>query len=118
MDFAQRILTDDATKRAASWDGYAPDRQEEFATEVERTTEWLELCGQTKSLGRRQTSYGLKHEAERWCREQGHPNGGYISNGALLMAAYTLQFKVRRPTAKNYPNYPNAFLNVSRHRPR
>ena len=42
----------------------------------------------------------------------GDPNGGHISNGALLMAAYTVQ----RPT--KYPDFPNAFLGVSRRRPR
>jgi hypothetical protein len=97
-------------------DQFTRDIKEEFEQQVERAIEWLKLCEQTKHLDRRQTSYGIKHEAERWCREQGHPNGGYISNGALLMAAYTLGFKVQRPT--NYPDFPNAFLNVSRRRPR
>jgi hypothetical protein len=102
-------FTDDAGKRAASW-----DRRHDLVQEVERAIEWLKLCEQTEKVDRRQTSYGLKHEAERWCREQEHhPN--YISNGALLMAAYTLGLKVYRPT--NRPNFPNAFLNISRHRP-
>ena len=101
MGLCPNGFTDDAKKRAASWDVYVtkftPDIKEEFVEQVERATEWLKLCEQTKHLDRRQTSYGIKHEAERWCREQGHPNGGYISNGALLMAAYTLGFKVQRP---------------------
>jgi hypothetical protein len=64
---------------------------------------------------RHQTSCGLKHEAERWCNAQGHPNG-YVSNGALLMAAYVLGFKVYHPIKR--PDFPNAFVNISRHRPR
>jgi hypothetical protein len=107
-------FTDDAKKCAASWNT-RPDLQEDFVQQVRRAIEWLKLCEQAKKVDRRQTSYGLKHEAERWCKEQGHPHGGYISNGALLAAAYILDFEVHRPMIP--PNFPNAFLNISRHRP-
>jgi hypothetical protein len=106
-------FTDDAGKCAASWN-MRSDLKEYLVQEVARAIEWLQLCEQTEKVDRRQTSYGLKHEAERWCRGQGQPNG-YVSNGALLMAAYILGFKIYRPAKR--PDFPNAFLNISRHRP-
>ncbi len=36
-------------------------------------------------------SYGLKHRAERWA-------GRYISNGAMIAAAFMLGWKVKRDT--------------------
>ena len=63
--------------------GMRSDLKEHLVQEVERAIEWLKLCEQTEKADRHQTSYGLKHEAERWCRGQGHPNG-YVSNGACL----------------------------------
>lgn len=85
IELCHNGFTDDATKCVGSWD----IRSEQLVQEVERAIEWLKLCEQTEKADRRQTSYGLKHEAERWCRTQGHPNG-YVSNGALLMAACVL----------------------------
>ncbi len=104
-------FTDDAVKCTASWDV----RSDHLEKEVERAIDWLKLCEQTEKVNRQATSYGLKHEAERWCKAQGHPDGGYISNGALLMAACIVGFKVCRPVKPS--NFPNAFLNISRHRP-
>jgi hypothetical protein len=114
MELCSNGFTNDAQKRAASWETRA-DLKQHLVQEVEGAIEWLKLCEQTETVSRRSTSYGLKHEAERWCREQGRPNGGYISNGALLMAAYALGFTVYRPTKR--PDFPNAFLNISQHRP-
>ena len=102
---------------AKSWDHYdtSPRAGENLVRQVAGAAEWLTLCGQRTTINRDSTSYGLKHEAERWCRAQGHPNGGYICNGALLMAAYGLGFKIQRPSG--YQNFPNAYLNIARRRP-
>ena len=81
--------------------------------EVDSAEIWLAVCEQTKAINTRSSSYGLKHEAERWCRMRGHEGGGYICNGALLMAAVRLGFKVQRCSLTS----PNAWLNISRRRP-
>jgi hypothetical protein len=55
---------------------------------------------QTKTMRRTVgTSYGLKHEAERWL-------GRYISNGALIAAAYLEGCLIER-------DGPNAYLSLS-----
>jgi hypothetical protein len=102
---------------AKSWTHYdnSAAAGEELVREVARAAEWLTLCGQVKTINHDSTSYGLKHEAERWCRAQGHPCGGYICNGALLMAAHGLGFKIQRPSG--YQNFPNAYLNIAKRRP-
>jgi hypothetical protein len=70
---------------------------------------WLAQCGRTKGIARGETSYGLKHEAERWA-------GHYISNGMLIAAAIHLGFIVLGGKA---PDSPIAHLNISaRRRPR
>jgi hypothetical protein len=112
MGLCPNGFSDDAEKRAASW-GRRTDPS--LVREITSAIEWLKLCERAEKIYRSQTSYGLKHEAERWCREQGHSSGGYISNGALLMAAFILGFEVYRPMIP--ANFPNGFLNISRYRP-
>ncbi len=100
---------------ASFWDPLMtrPDAATALAREVASAMTWLSLCNRTRTVNQRVSSYGLKHEAERWCRTQGHDDGGYISNGALLMAAYRLGFHVRRCSGRS----PNAFINIGRRRP-
>jgi hypothetical protein len=94
---------------AESWARWSAD---DLQDQVERSKQRLQLCGTTKGVPRKQTSYGLKHEAERWWKAKGAERGGYIANGALLMAALQLDMIV-----EHIGSTPNACLNLSQHRP-
>lgn len=66
---------------------------------------FLRLCPKTQRP--HQSSYSLKHQAERWGR---HNNlSPYVANGALLIAAIYLAFPIKREGHLN----PNAQLGVS-----
>jgi hypothetical protein len=111
----------DAASCAKEWDsfGYRDFTSEEaiasLRAQVEAASRWLSLCGQRKSINSSGGgSYSLKHQAERWSRSQG--GVPYICNGALLMAAVRLGFKLKRPSDVR-PDYPNAWLNISQNRP-
>lgn len=75
---------------------------EDVANEVRAAMAWLSLCGRTKTVNRRDSSYSLKHECEQWA-------GRYVSNGALLMAAHLLGF-----TIVQISYGPNGWMNISR----
>jgi hypothetical protein len=109
MLLAPRGFCADAVACAEAWAGRSAD---DLQDQVDRSKEWLRLCGTTKGVSRKQTSYGLKHEAERWWKAKGAERGGYICNGALLMAALQLDMIV-----EHIGSTPNACLNLSRHRP-
>lgn len=108
-------LDGDGQSLTEDWD-QTRGREEWLLGEIERATAWLRLCKQIAGPNRKITSYGLKHEAERWAKENGmHGNaGGYVSNGALLMAAHRLGFTI---TPCQVPRSPNAYLNISQKRP-
>lgn len=65
--------------------------------EVATAIEFLKLCGRSKRATR--SSYALKHDAERWGRATG--GAPYITNGALIVAAHTLGFVIRRYAGQN-----------------
>jgi hypothetical protein len=65
---------------------------------------FLNRCRKTKKPTR--GSYGLKHLAERWGRDNGLEP--YITNGALIVAAVALGFKVIRQSSSD----PNAVIGV------
>ncbi|RTL62153.1 MAG: hypothetical protein EKK42_32770 [Pseudonocardiaceae bacterium] len=67
-----------------------------------RATEFLSKFGRRKSLNRKRTSYGLKHDAER-------ATGDYVSNGMLIAAALAMGFATERTHAGS----PNAYFNIS-----
>lgn len=68
--------------------------------EIERARGWLAAQTRRATFNRRRSSYGLKHVAES-------ATGGYISNGALIVAALMEGWKVERIS-----NSPNARLNI------
>lgn len=80
---------------------------EEFA----RALEFVEARWRpTQNITRYQSSYGLKHTAERWHREViGRNVNCYVSNGALIAAALCLGYRHRI-----IPGSPNCFFNVGR----
>jgi hypothetical protein len=85
-----------------------------FVHEVDRAEYFLRAYGKTKTLSMLQTSYGLKHRAERCAREAGADWGDcYVSNGALIVAGVLHGFVVKRVGHSSL----NAYINISK-RPR
>jgi hypothetical protein len=81
-------------------------------SEFERACEYLLLLDRIKTPNRKHSSYGLKHQAERYHRRHKYADNevrAYVSNGILLAAAYHLDLKVV-PVS---PSSPNAYLNIS-----
>lgn len=70
-----------------------------------RATAFLARFSKRRTINRRFSSYGLKHHAEQFHSEQGHPDP-YVSNGVFIAAAIHLGF-----TAK--PDGLVAFFNIS-----
>jgi hypothetical protein len=58
-------------------------------------------------LARMPEYYCSKHEAERWWRAKGADYGGYICNGALLMAAIQIGMIVRRIGSSPNTHFPS-----------
>jgi hypothetical protein len=84
----------------AGWDSDGPSgRHDDYlSAQIARADEWLRLQSQTKHINTRiGTSYGLKHEVERWHRENRSNQflDCYVSNGCFLMAAHRLGFRMR-----------------------
>lgn len=67
-----------------------------------RAAEFLSKFGRRKSMNRKRSSYGLKHDAEREA-------GDYVANGMLIAAALALGFAAERTHAGS----PNAYFNIS-----
>jgi hypothetical protein len=84
-----------AENRARMLDDYSVD---EFICAVA----FLSRYGRRKTINRKSSSYGLKHDAER------HGNH-YVANGMLIAAALALGFSAQ-PT---HPGSPNAWFNIS-----
>lgn len=85
--YRQRHLSpaDRAEQFAAARDAFKP-------VEVAMAITYLRQCRPIKTphFG----SYGLKHDAERWCRANGVGPYPYVSNGALIAAAHYCGFPV------------------------
>lgn len=74
----------------------APLDSEETRAQIDRARQFLrECCYQTKTIRPFTSSYGLKHEAERWMR--GVTSHSYISNGAFIAAAVLEGYRLERP---------------------
>ena len=75
---------------------------EQGVDEFIRAAEFLSKFGRRKSMNRKRSSYGLKHDAEREA-------GDYVTNGMLIAAALALGFSAERTHAGS----PNAYFNIS-----
>ncbi len=81
-----------------------------FLREVDLAENLLRCYRKTKTVSHLQTSYGLKHRAERYALETGADRGDcYVSNGAMIVAAVVEGFVIKRVGRSS----PNAFLNIS-----
>lgn len=67
----------------------------------------------TKTIRKKDSSYGLKHEVERWTKVASGESGRrvYISNGAFITAAIAEGYAVE--PVRESPNSPNAFFNMA-----
>ncbi len=75
-----------------------------------RASEFLRSREQRTTISKSSTSYGLKHEAEQFHRENNGDGDNYVANGMLIAAAVHLGFKIQ-------PEGPNAYLNIAATRP-
>lgn len=71
--------------------------------EVAICASWLELQQPIKTIVRDRTSYGYKHDVEKW-------SGEYVSNGALIAAALGMGLDFKQ----DHPGSPNVMLNLSK----
>jgi hypothetical protein len=77
-----------------------------------RAKEFLEQAVRTEKPVRRISSYGYKHQAERFQKELKAPHH-YVANGMFIAAALDLGFQIRR-----IPGSPNVYLNIADVRPK
>ncbi|MBI1252171.1 MAG: hypothetical protein GC189_11935 [Alphaproteobacteria bacterium] len=88
---------------------------ESSCQEFEKAIAWLSLMKPTASLNRHATSYGYKHEVERWFAAT-YQGNSYVANGMLIAAALHLGLRVRR-AMHNGRGTPNAYINLPQRRP-
>lgn len=73
-----------------------------------RAVAYLRTLETSKTVSRRGTSYGYKHDAERF-HEAANPHGNaYVANGMFIAAALHLGFTIKRDGES-----PNAFINIA-----
>ncbi|WP_433949950.1 hypothetical protein [Brevundimonas bullata] len=77
---------------------------EEFA----RAVAFLQTKEKARKVSRKGTSYGYKHEAERFHEAQFPRSNPYVANGLFIAAALHLDFTVKRDG-----NGPNGFINIA-----
>lgn len=99
--------------RAAFDEAFGKERAELFTDrvldEVQTCADWLALQRPIKTLNRERTSYGLKHEVERWV-DRTRKEHQYISNGAFIAAALGLGLTFKQVGWGS----PNVYLNLSK----
>jgi len=87
-----------AQKCGGEWVPTMPDE-----TLAGYAAEWLQTNAKPrKTINKRHSSYGLKHTAEKTAP------GNYITNGAFILAALRLGYRVQADMVS-----PNVFFNIS-----
>ena len=77
--------------------------------EVALCREWIQaFCRPSKDVTTNRSSYGYKHDVERWVRSKSGASH-YISNGAFILAALAEGFRC----APTEPGSANAHFNMS-----
>ncbi len=78
--------------------------------ECNRACTFLRHVDRRKSINRKMSSYGLKHEAEAFLRSlTDRPSNAYVANGAFICAALHLGFEMQRAHLSS----PNVYFNIS-----
>ena len=72
-----------------------------YPSEIEICRQWLQLFAQPTARCGRRSSYGLKHDVEKWA-------GKYVSNGAFITAAIAEGYRTR-----TWPGSPNTCFFMS-----
>ncbi len=81
------------------------DKIEHIDIQIQHCINWIgKYCRKTNTINRKRSSYGLKHDVERWA-------GTYISNEAFKSAAAICGLK-STPSAKN--EYYNIYIKKNR----
>lgn len=92
-----------------------PDGNAIEQVEVETAAAWLDMCAhRIKTKWYWGSSYGLKHAAERWGRDNGM--SPYVSNGAFIKAAILAGYEVRPCARPDYRPSLNAQLKLGLNR--
>lgn len=79
-----------------------------YLAQFARAVGYLGTLEKSKTVSRKATSYGYKHDAERF-HEAVDPDGNpYVANGMFIAAALHLGFTVKRDGQS-----PNAFINIA-----
>lgn len=73
-----------------------------------RAVAYLETKEKARTVSRKGTSYGYKHQAERFHEARTPGANPYVANGLFITAAMHLGFTVKRDG-----NSPNAFINIA-----
>lgn len=93
-------------------DDFHADREEMLkpssVAEFMRAVAYLQTKEKSRTVSRKNTSYGYKHQAERFHEDRAPGVSHYVSNGLLIVAALHLGFTVKRDG-----NSPNAFINIA-----
>lgn len=71
----------------------------EMIQEITLCENWISLQKKTQRINNNRSSYGYKHDVERWTEKNG--NRSYISNDSFKAAARNMGLKVGDSGAKN-----------------
>lgn len=98
-----------AAEKEAEFDANRAEMLTAFSIEqFNRAVAFLKTRSKRETICRKQSSYGLKHEVERYFDSRGQSNK-YVSNGMFIAAAVHLGFKFER-------SGPNAYFNIGAYR--
>lgn len=88
---------------------FLKDREnlKEYLDQCQRAESWLAYQKKRRTFNTTSSSYGLKHHVERW-RMKHYPGDPYVSNGAFIIAALHLGFRI-----KMLKDGKNCFFNLS-----
>lgn len=93
-------------------DHFHADREEMLKpssiAEFMRAVAYLQTKEKSRRVSRKSTSYGYKHEAERFHKDRASDADHYVANGLFIVAALHLGFSVKRDG-----DSPNAFINIA-----
>ena len=93
----------------ATRSGPSCNHQRVNRAQVRLCCDWLQTFGRkTKTIRRQRSSYGYKHEVERWASSSG--KHVYISNGAFIVAAKRAGYTIEQA---DHALSPNAFFNLA-----
>jgi hypothetical protein len=82
--------------------------QARYVEQFARAVTFLSTKQKATTVSRKRTSYGYKHDAERFHKAADPDGNPYVANGMFIAAALHLGFKIKRDGMS-----PNAFINIA-----